>query len=341
MHNKRAFLAAAVLGLSLPLHAQDVDLASAAVSPYASMMFSYQFADSTRQSKDGLGGVLSGGIPLSQHFNVELGGSFTSFNPDTSAPSYRWRDYAAKLDGMFFFSRNPAFSPYLDIGGGNSHNVLASQSDTKDAAWFADAGVGAMHYFSMFSTPFALRADARYRWTFIDDSKFPGTGIKDFKEPILSIGLVAPFGSSKPAEAPLPPPVVPPAKPPVKTAENPNRKFEDIHFAFDKSDLTDYSKALLDNDATTIGKLSGQYPSLKVDVAGHTDWIGTDAYNQALSERRANAVKDYLIRKGVETGRVRTYSYGESQPIAPNTTSEGRALNRRAEIRTNADGSTK
>lgn len=338
MYKKSACLAATLLGLTAPLHAQDFDMASVPMKPYMSSMLSYQVADDSRQSKNGVGGVLAGGIPLNKFFNVELGGSYTGFKPDSEAPSYRWRDYAAKIDGMFFYSRNPAFSPYFDLGGGNTTDVNSTAGKAKDHAWFADAGVGAFHYFSMFKTPFALRADARYRWTFIDDSKFPGLGVSDFKEPIFSIGLVTPFGASPAVTAPPAPPV-PTAqsttKPPV--AENPNRKFEDIHFAFDKSDLTDYSKALLDNDAATIGKLSGQYPSLKVDVSGHTDWIGTDAYNQALSERRANAVKEYLLRKGVDATRVRTYAYGESQPVAPNATPEGRALNRRAEIRTNAD----
>jgi OOP family OmpA-OmpF porin len=118
---------------------------------------------------------------------------------------------------------------------------------------------------------------------------------------------------------------------------NPNVRFEDVHFAFDKYNLTGYAQASLDGDVTTINKLSGSYPGLKVDVSGHTDWIGTDAYNQALSERRATAVKDYLVRKGVDAGRIRTYAYGESQPVAPNTTAEGRALNRRAEISTKGE----
>ena len=115
------------------------------------------------------------------------------------------------------------------------------------------------------------------------------------------------------------------------------RRGKDVHFAFDKYSLTEYAKASLDSDVTAINKLAGTYPSLKVDVAGHTDWIGTDAYNQALSERRASAVKDYLVRKGVDSGRIRTYAYGESQPVAPNTTAEGRALNRRAEISTKGE----
>lgn len=119
--------------------------------------------------------------------------------------------------------------------------------------------------------------------------------------------------------------------------EGPNRRFEDVHFEFDKSDLTDYARSILDNASKAIGGLSQQYPSLKVDVSGHTDWVGTDAYNQALSERRANSVKQYLTRKGVDAKRVNTYAYGESKPVATNETDEGRAQNRRAEVRTRSE----
>ena len=146
----------------------------------------------------------------------------------------------------------------------------------------------------------------------------------------------APFGGTA-AVAPEvlpPPPVVPQQQPSGLSA---NHRFEDVHFAFDKYSLTEYAQSSLDGDVTTINKLSGSFPSLKVDISGHTDWIGTDAYNQALSERRATAVKDYLVRKGIDAGRIRTYAYGESQPVAPNTTAEGRALNRRAEISTKGE----
>lgn len=117
-------------------------------------------------------------------------------------------------------------------------------------------------------------------------------------------------------------------------AAGPNRSFENVNFAYDKSDLTDYAKALLDNTANVIGGLVQKYPSLKIDVSGHTDWVGTDAYNQALSERRANTVKSYLTRKGVDAARINTSAFGETKPIAPNETEEGRALNRRTEVRT-------
>ena len=73
--------------------------------------------------------------------------------------------------------------------------------------------------------------------------------------------------------------------------------------------------------------------ALEVIIAvGHTDSIGTAEYNQGLSERRANAVKDYLVSKGIEKNRVYTEGKGEKQPIASNSTAEGRAKNRRTEI---------
>ena len=108
-----------------------------------------------------------------------------------------------------------------------------------------------------------------------------------------------------------------------------------VNFDFDKSTLRPDAVVIL-NQAIDILK---RYPDLKVEVAGHTDSIGTDAYNQKLSERRAHAVYDYLTSNGVDAARlVGPNGYGESRPIAPNTNPdgsdnpEGRALNRRTEL---------
>lgn len=90
------------------------------------------------------------------------------------------------------------------------------------------------------------------------------------------------------------------------------------------------------NFRNTLGKVSTtltQYEKTYVDVLGHTDSSGTDEYNQALSERRANAVAAILTSQGVHSARVATKGYGESTPVASNTTLEGRAVNRRVEIR--------
>ncbi len=102
----------------------------------------------------------------------------------------------------------------------------------------------------------------------------------------------------------------------------------DAFFDFDKSVLKPEGKAKLDD---LVGKVKGI--SLEVIIAvGHTDSVGSDAYNQSLSVRRAEAVKAYLVSKGIEKNRVYTEGKGEKQPVADNKTSEGRAKNRRVEI---------
>jgi OmpA-OmpF porin, OOP family len=102
----------------------------------------------------------------------------------------------------------------------------------------------------------------------------------------------------------------------------------DAFFDFDKSVVKPAGKAKLDD---LVAKIKGI--NLEVIIAvGHTDSIGTDAYNQKLSVRRAEAVKAYLVSKGIEKNRVYTEGKGEKQPVASNKTKEGRAKNRRVEI---------
>ena len=138
----------------------------------------------------------------------------------------------------------------------------------------------------------------------------------------------------KPVEAPVTPaPPIPappeptPAPAPVPTAEKVTFA-ADAFFDFDKSVLKAEGKAKLDDLAS---KLSGM--NLEVIIAvGHTDSVGTDAYNQKLSMRRAEAVKSYLVSKNIEANRVYTEGKGEKQPVESNKTSAGRAKNRRVEI---------
>ncbi len=102
-----------------------------------------------------------------------------------------------------------------------------------------------------------------------------------------------------------------------------------VNFAFDKSDLTPESIAILDQAVDVLNR----YPAMKVEVAGHTDWIGTDAYNQGLSERRAKVVYEYLTGKGIDASRLAgPNGYGEGRPIDTNDTADGRARNRRTEL---------
>jgi len=102
----------------------------------------------------------------------------------------------------------------------------------------------------------------------------------------------------------------------------------DAFFDFDKSVLKPEGRAKLDD---LVSKIQGI--NLEVIIAvGHTDSVGSDAYNQKLSVRRAEAVKAYLISKGIERNRIYTEGKGEKQPVADNRTAEGRAKNRRVEV---------
>ena len=135
----------------------------------------------------------------------------------------------------------------------------------------------------------------------------------------------APAAMPAPAAAtparPAPAPVAPPAASKVTYAA-------DAFFDFDKSVLKPEGKAKLDD---LVGKIKGI--NLEVIIAvGHTDSVGSDSYNQKLSVRRSEAVKAYLVSKGVEQNRVYTEGKGEKQPVADNKTGEGRAKNRRVEI---------
>ena len=100
---------------------------------------------------------------------------------------------------------------------------------------------------------------------------------------------------------------------------------EGVNFDFNKATLKPAGKAILDNDV----KLLADDKTLDVAIEGHCDIVGSDEYNQKLSEARAKAVMDFLVGKGVDAGRLAAKGYGMDKPIAPNTTDEGRAKNRR------------
>ena len=143
--------------------------------------------------------------------------------------------------------------------------------------------------------------------------------------PAMALAECDPDLVKKPEPAPMAKPA--PAPTPKPAAQKVTLA-ADALFDFDKAVLRSEGKAKLDD---VTDKLKGM--KLEVIIAvGHTDRIGSDKYNQKLSEKRAEAVKAYLVGKGVDANRVYTEGKGENQPVADNRTREGRAKNRRVEI---------
>jgi outer membrane protein OmpA-like peptidoglycan-associated protein len=135
------------------------------------------------------------------------------------------------------------------------------------------------------------------------------------------------------AAAPAPVPPAPAPRVPTPVAVPPEPKIiiilEGTNFGFDSADLTPQAKAALHEQAVILESES----TIKVEIAGHADTSGPESYNHGLSERRAKAVKAYFVSKGIAPDRLIPIGYGESHPIATNDTREGRANNRRVELK--------
>jgi len=134
-------------------------------------------------------------------------------------------------------------------------------------------------------------------------------------------------------EKTAPPPPPPPAPAPAKAAPPaPGTKLGTVgsaYFDFNKASIKSHAGKDVLGD---VVKTMKDNPSLHVLIEGHTDSIGSDSYNQRLSERRAQAVKGYLVDQGIDGSRIKTEGFGKSKPVASNKTEAGRAQNRRAEI---------
>ncbi len=124
----------------------------------------------------------------------------------------------------------------------------------------------------------------------------------------------------------------------VFAGEAPNKRAPDpcegrivlrgVEFEFDSAKLTGSSSVVLDVAIEELGRC----PNIPIQIDGHTDSIGTDAYNQSLGQRRADSVKQYFVSKGLSSQRLKTRSFGESKPLASNDTDDGRRINRRVEL---------
>jgi len=226
---------------------------------------------------------------------------------------------------------------YEDI----TNNDLPGEDDYA----FGQYGVGIKQYLNNYV---ALRGEVRHAIRF-------DSGHRDYL--FYTLGVSVKFGPkeepvvvAKPAEDKVVVVVVAPEEPApvveaqkVEPVETINEKDiqgtvvktivltnKSLGFEFDSAVVDIAGDAILENVAADIK--ANQDVNIKVLIAGHTDSIGSDAYNFALSQRRAQSVKDKLLAKGVPSDRLFTKGYGEERPIATNQTAEGRAANRRVEI---------
>ena len=149
-----------------------------------------------------------------------------------------------------------------------------------------------------------------------------GDGIPDYQDKCPTVPAPGTADGCPPKAAePQPAPAVEPSAPRKLTLDG-------VNFDHDSAKLRPESVSVLDNAAATLK----EWGEVKVEVAGHTDSVNSDAYNNRLSQRRAEAVRAYLIKKGVAAERLTAKGYGESKPVADNKTATGRAQNRRVEL---------
>ncbi|WP_442683617.1 OmpA family protein [Stenotrophomonas sp. JC08] len=359
--NKKILTAALLGGLAFAqaASAQDFD-----DRWYLTGAAGFNFQDNDRGTNDAPFATLGLGKFISPNWSLD--GELNYQNPNFDANQDKnWSQYGVSLDlRRHFLQEGRGWNPYLLAGLGyqkaeEEYLTQAGQLlDRKDGNLAAKVGVGLQ---TTFEKRVAVRAELAYRADF-DDQSVAAPKEDWFGDVLASVGVVIPLGPA-PVAAVAPPPPAPaapscadldddgdgvnncddkcPTSQPGQTI-GPDGcpvpvsiDLKGVNFDFDKATLRPDAVAILAEAAEILKR----YPDLRVEVAGHTDSKGTDAYNQKLSERRATAVYDYLTNQGVAASRMTgPIGYGESRPIAPNTNEdgsdnpEGRAKNRRTEL---------
>ena len=298
----------------------------------------YMNADNDLQTGGGKsgGGFIRAGKELSPHWDVQFGVSHAEDGEDSNAPgvSGTYKQTLVGVDALYMFSREN-FRPFLLAGLGAARNNIDYSGipnfDGKNTSIMANVGLGAQY---LFTQNFGLQADLRHVWSRADFDKagnvFGDTGKQTIGNTLFNFGGILRFGvpapvvvapvvaaavmpepTPEPAPAPPPPPpvkVVEPCKPVMETITVSAEKL----FEFDKSNLSADSKASLDD---AVAKLIANPDIDMAMVAGYTDRLGSDAYNLALSERRAKQVTDYMVSKGVAASRLKSVGKGNSEPV--------------------------
>jgi OOP family OmpA-OmpF porin len=327
---------------------------------YVAPAIGYYNSDEDRLTEEG---SVFGALGIGRYFGNNAA---IEFAVDRTTRSNDWPgegNFANLGFGLTYrqFFGDGSFKPYILVGGGvNRHDREGSETGYD---FMANAGAGVSYDFTQ---RVRGRLEAFYRYDMDDESiqdnlatENVDESAEDFGDWVIALGVQMALGQVEaPVEPePLPEPTPPPAEPHCSELDGDGDGVNDcddrcpnttpgtvvgpdgcelevavdlrgVEFDFDKSTLRPESQQTL-NEATEVLR---QYPDIRVEVAGHTDSIGTDQYNQGLSERRAQAVYDYLVNNGIDASRLNSRGYGEGSPIADNATREGRQRNRRVEL---------
>jgi OOP family OmpA-OmpF porin len=264
--------------------------------------------------KRGYGGGLKFGKAISPDWDVQLGATYARSKENDQ----RYRQTTLGVDGLYLFSRK-TFRPFILVGVGAEQDKthLLTTGERKKTSPYLSAGLG---FQSDLSERVTFQADVRNVHGFLRGDEFPGAKSNNYYVNVgLNIALDAP---PRPAPPPPPPPVMePPPPPPPQPAPPPPppppARFEKVTmsatelFGFDSARLNP-SQPKLDEIANVLNANSGID---NVVITGYADRLGNAKYNQKLSERRAQAVKDYLVGKGVAGSRLNAVGKGEANPV--------------------------
>ena len=312
------------------------------------------FPDSNRGTDTSLYTGLGIGWWVSPNFAVdaEIAHNDADFEDDGFRSGREWESISLGVTGRWFFGdQGSSWRPYV-LGGLGAVRHAAYSGTIQHDGWDPMATVGGGVQYN-FNDRMALRGELAARYDRdnnslrgqVDDFAVTAGDHNHFIDAIASIGLTIGFGGSAPVE-PEPAAAPPPPPPPEAAPEEPVATpvvidLRGVNFKFDRPgrNESDITPTLQEPTADSIAILDQavdvltRNPDVRVELDGHTDSIGTDEYNQGLSERRAQIVYDYLTSHGVSASQISgVKGFGESQPIDTNDTKEGRARNRRTEL---------
>ncbi|MDI1308090.1 MAG: OmpA family protein [Methylotenera sp.] len=292
---------------------------------------SYMNTENDLDANNGGGAFIKLGKELSPSWDIQGGLGYNRASEDTgiAGAGGRYKQTTLGLDALYMFSREN-FRPFLLAGLGAArnnvdYNGIPSLQDKSKTSWLANVGLGAQY---LFNDTFGLQADLRHQWT-RSNAKAPGTTFDadgSVGNTLFNLGGILRFGAPAPmpviadAEpapvAAIEPAPVEPVPAPAPVACKPNLETVTVSaeklFGFDKAKLQDGAKPILDE---TVAKIKANPELSAVIVTGHTDRIGSTAYNQKLSEKRAAIVKEYLVSQGVDAAMITSVGKGESEPV--------------------------